>query len=134
LLIGDPAITYRQSHPDERYLDLAQSWHAHTGLPFVFAVWAVRSGANLRGVDGSLKEAKGRGLENLGAIAQAEAEILELDAGFCRRYLETLLRFDLGAGEMAGLQRFYELAIQHGLAPAGRGVRFYRSATAAVSI
>jgi predicted solute-binding protein len=45
LLIGDPAIAYRQSHPDERYLDLAQSWHAHTGLPFVFAVWAVRRDA-----------------------------------------------------------------------------------------
>lgn len=45
LLIGDPAIAYRQSHPDERYLDLAASWHAHTGLPFVFAVWAVRRDA-----------------------------------------------------------------------------------------
>jgi len=42
LIIGDPAIAYRQSHPDERYFDLAQAWHSHTGLPFVFAVWAVR--------------------------------------------------------------------------------------------
>ncbi|MCE0499710.1 MAG: menaquinone biosynthesis protein [Methylacidiphilales bacterium] len=45
LLIGDPAIAYRQSNPNERYLDLAQSWHAHTGMPFVFAVWAVRRDA-----------------------------------------------------------------------------------------
>ena len=45
LLIGDPAIAYRKAHSDERYLDLAESWHAHTGLPFVFAVWAVRRDA-----------------------------------------------------------------------------------------
>jgi len=45
LIIGDPAIAYRQSHPDERYFDLAQAWHSHTGLPFVFAVWAVRKDA-----------------------------------------------------------------------------------------
>jgi len=42
LLIGDPAIVHRQSYPDDRCLDLSQSWHAHTGLPFVFAVWAIR--------------------------------------------------------------------------------------------
>src|ERR1700677_702052 len=45
VMIGDPAITYRQAHPDERFLDLAQAWHTHTGLPFVFAVWAIRRDA-----------------------------------------------------------------------------------------
>ena len=45
LIIGDPAIAYRQTHQDERYLDLSQSWHTHTGLPFVFAVWAIRKDA-----------------------------------------------------------------------------------------
>jgi chorismate dehydratase len=133
LLIGDRAM--KACLPGFRYaFDLGEEWLRWTGLPFVFAVWAVRHGANLRGVDAALQEAKGRGLENVGAIAHAEAGQLGLDAGFCRRYLETLLRFDLGPDELAGLQRFYELAIKHGLAPAGRGVRFYRDAVAAVSI
>jgi chorismate dehydratase len=133
LLIGDRAM--KACLPGFRYaFDLGEEWLRWTGLPFVFAVWAVRPGANLRGVDAALQEAKGRGLENVGAIAHAEAGHLGLDAGFCRRYLETLLRFDLGSDELAGLQRFYELAVKFGLAPAGRGVRFYRSAAAVASV
>jgi chorismate dehydratase len=124
LLIGDRAM--KACLPGFRYaFDLGEEWLRWTGLPFVFAVWAVRPGANLRGVDVALREAKSRGLENVGAIAQAEAGRLGLDAGFCRRYLETLLRFDLGVDERAGLQRYYELAVELGLAPAGRGLRFY---------
>ncbi len=124
LLIGDRAM--KSCLPGFRYaFDLGDEWLRWTGLPFVFAVWAVRPGADLRGADAALQEAKARGLENVGAIAQGEAGRLGLDAGFCRRYLETLLRFDLGPDELAGLHRFYELATKLGLAPAGRAVRFY---------
>jgi chorismate dehydratase len=127
LLIGDRAM--KSCLPGFRYaFDLGDEWARWTGLPFVFAVWAVRPGANLRGVEAALQEAKVRGLENVGVIAQAEAGRLGLDAGFCRRYLETLLRFDLRPDELAGLQRYYELATRLGLAPAGRAVRFYRDA------
>jgi chorismate dehydratase len=133
LLIGDRAM--KACLPGFRFaFDLGEEWLRWTGLPFVFAVWAVRRGANLRGVDAALQDAKNRGLENVGAIAQAEAGNLELDAGFCRRYLETLLRFDLGPDELAGMQRFYELAIKYGLAPAGCGVRFYDDAAAALTV
>jgi len=125
LLIGDRAM--KSCLPGFRYaFDLGDEWVRWTGLPFVFAIWAVRPGADLRGVDAALQEAKARGLENVGAIAQAEAGRLGLDAGFCRRYLETLLRFDLGPDELAGLRRYYELAAKLGLTPAGRPVRFYR--------
>jgi chorismate dehydratase len=131
LLIGDRAM--RACLPGFRYaFDLGDEWLRWTGLPFVFAVWAVRPGVDLRGVDVALQEAKARGLENVGAIAQAEAVHLGLDPGFCRRYLETLLTFDLGDDELAGLARFYELAAPLGLAPAGRKVRFYSEATALV--
>ena len=34
--------------------------------------------------------------ENVGPIAETEAGRLGLDAGFCRRYLESIIRFDLG--------------------------------------
>jgi chorismate dehydratase len=129
LLIGDRAM--KACLPGFRYsFDLGEEWLRWTGLPFVFAIWAVRSGANLRGVDAALQEAKIRGLENVGRIAEAEAGPLSLDAGFCRRYLETLLRFDLGPDELAGVDRFYSLAVKRGLAPAGKGVRLYRSAAA----
>ena len=44
------------------------------------------------------------------AIAQHEAPLLGLDAGFCRRYLQTIIHFELGPRERAGLQHFVELA------------------------
>jgi chorismate dehydratase len=129
LLIGDRAM--KACLPGFRYAyDLGEEWQQWTGLPFVFAVWAVRPGADLRGVADGLHASKRRGLAHVGRIALAESRRLGLDAGYCRRYLETLIRFDLGPREQAGLQRFYELAVAAGLAPAGRAVRFYRGAPA----
>src|SRR5436309_10912027 len=86
LLIGDRAM--RACLPGFAHAyDLGQEWFEWTGLPFVYAVWAVRDGADLGGVEHVLAEAKRRGLQAAGRIAQAEAPGLELDAGFCRRYL-----------------------------------------------
>src|SRR5947207_4574194 len=84
LLIGDRAM--HACLPGFRYaFDLGQEWHDWTGLPFVFAVWAVRAGVDLDGVEQALQEAKRRGLAGAGRIAAREAPQLGLDAGFCRR-------------------------------------------------
>ncbi len=75
LMIGDPAIAYRQTHPDERFLDLGQSWHSHTGLPFVFAVWAVRKDApNVAGLAKNLRAAAKIGLAARDEIARNHFE------------------------------------------------------------
>src|SRR6266446_1108398 len=90
LLIGDRAM--RACLPGFAHAyDLGQEWFDWTGLPFVFAVWAVRPGADLCGVDRALVEAKRRGLARAGRIAHDEAPRLGLDAGFCRRYLSNIL-------------------------------------------
>ncbi|MFO0809456.1 MAG: MqnA/MqnD/SBP family protein [Gemmataceae bacterium] len=118
LLIGDRAM--RACLPGFRYAyDLGDEWTQWTGLPFVYAVWAVRPGVDLDGVDIALREAKDRGLAAVGEIATREAAVLGLGAGYCRRYLTNIIHFDLGPRELAGLQRFYELACNCGLAPWG---------------
>ncbi|MCE9530801.1 MAG: menaquinone biosynthesis protein [Planctomycetes bacterium] len=118
LLIGDRAM--RACLPGFAFAyDLGQEWFDWTGLPFVYAVWAVRAGVDLAGVDRALLEAKQHGVARAGIIAQREAPLLELDAGFCRRYLSNILSFDLGPRERAGLNRFYSLACDLGLAPEG---------------
>jgi chorismate dehydratase len=50
LLIGDVAMRARRE--GLLVLDLAEEWHAWTGLPFVFALWCVREDAPPLGVPG----------------------------------------------------------------------------------
>jgi chorismate dehydratase len=126
LLIGDRAM--RACLPGFAHaFDLGQEWFDWTGLPFVYAFWAVRPGADLGGVAAALREAKRRGLERVGSIAHHEAPGLGLDAGFCRRYLSTILHFDLGPREQAGLHHYYMLACELGLARRGVSLEYYHS-------
>jgi chorismate dehydratase len=125
LLIGDRAM--RACLPGFAHaFDLGQEWFDWTRLPFVYAFWAVRPGVELGTVAEALIEAKRRGLERVGPIAAHEAPLLGLDAGFCRRYLQSIIHFDLGPREQAGLQHFYGLACELGLARPGVTLDFYK--------
>jgi len=124
LLIGDRAM--RACLPGFAHAyDLGQEWHDWTGLPFVYAVWAVRAGVDLGPVERALHEAKRRGCAHVGAIAYDEAPRLGLDAGFCRRYLGNIIRYDLGPRELAGLHHYYMLACELGLARRGVSLELY---------
>jgi chorismate dehydratase len=125
LLIGDRAM--RACLPGFAHaFDLGQEWHDWAGLPFVYAVWAVRPDVDLGPVARALTEAKERGRAQIGPIAAREAPLLGLDAGFCRRYLANIIRFDLGPREQAGLHHFYMLACELGLARKGVNLSFYQ--------
>jgi chorismate dehydratase len=131
LLIGDRAM--HACLPGFRFaFDLGQEWHDWTGLPFVYAAWAVRDGVDLGPVLDALYESKRRGIESAGAIAAHEAPALGLDAGFCRRYLANIIRFDLGPRELAGLHHYYMLASELGLARRGVHVQLYETAALAL--
>jgi chorismate dehydratase len=132
LLIGDRAM--RACLPGFAHaFDLGQEWHDWTSLPFVYAVWAVRPGIDLGDVEEALLEAKRRGCAKIGEIAQREAPLLGLDAGFCRRYLANIIHFDLGPREQAGLHHYYMLACELGLARRGVNLEFYGHAHLAKS-
>ena len=132
LLIGDRAM--RACLPGFRHaFDLGQEWRDWTGLPFVYAFWAVRAGADLGPVEAALHEAKRRGLEQVGPIAAREAPRLGLDAGFCRRYLSNIIHFDLGPREQAGLHHYYMLACELELARRGVHLEYYRQSHLAES-
>ena len=124
LLIGDRAM--KACLPKFGYsYDLGQAWYERTGLPMVFAVWAVRPGVDLGGAEAAFEKAKRHGLAHAGSIAAREAAILGLDPGYCRRYFDTIIQYDLGPRELAGLKRFHELAMQLGLAPEGGHLEHY---------
>ena len=117
LLIGDRAM--RACLPGFRYsYDLGEEWTAWTGLPMVFAVWAVRGGVELGATEKGFQKAKEYGLAHAGLISQREAAGLGLDPGYCRRYLANIIRYDLGPQELAGMQKYRELAAELGLVSA----------------
>ncbi|MDX1623347.1 MAG: menaquinone biosynthesis protein [Gemmatimonadota bacterium] len=117
LLIGDRAL-HRMAREDlggwGRAVDLAAEWWAWQGLPFVFAVWAVRSGVPRRDRErftGFLSGSLAVGAERLGEIAAAHADGLG-DADALRAYLEHFT-YRLGSGEQKGLERFRDLLADH---------------------
>lgn len=113
LVIGDAAL--RLEPGDYRRIDLASEWFAETGLPFVFAFWAIRGAFATPEVVGMLLEAKQYGMsrieERVGEIQRrwplAREEIL--------RYFSRHIHFDLEQQELASLSRFYRYAREAGL-------------------
>ena len=124
LLIGDRAMKACLPSFEFAY-DLGQEWTDRTALPMVFAVWAVRAGVDLGSAESAFVRAKNQGLANAGIIAAREAKVLGLDPGYCRRYFTNIIHYDLGPVELAGLSRFYQLAVNAGLAPEGVDLATY---------
>jgi chorismate dehydratase len=129
LLIGDRAI----HEPAETFAetwDLGEAWHAHTGLPFVFAMWAARRGAALGAVEQALIGARDLGVSRLVEIARRESQMLGLREAVCIDYLTRNLYYRLGSSERQGLARFHELTVKYGLAPKGVELVFKNCAAA----
>ncbi|MEA1952269.1 MAG: menaquinone biosynthesis protein, partial [Planctomycetota bacterium] len=121
MLIGDRGMIPIDG-PCEFVWDLGREWCDWTGLPFVFAMWIARG--DLPDEHGKLAElqrllslARDQGMGMLEEIAQSEAPLLGFSVEHCHAYLRDNLTYRLGEAEHRGLQRFYELAARHGLAP-----------------
>jgi chorismate dehydratase len=124
MLIGDRAI--RTPDGDFRFVwDLGEEWSRETGLPFVFALWVARAGADLHDADRLLAAARDEGLRHLEAIAQSAAPEVGLPEAECLVYLRDHLRFHLGPRQRQGLELFYDRAVRHGLAPKRGELVFY---------
>lgn len=117
LIIGDRAMRQTLSGFPYR-LDLGEEWYRQTGLPFVFAVWAVRSGLKLAPevIDG-FQAALKLGMLSVANIAVREAAHLGKDPDLCLHYLSHHIRYDLGRAELAGLYLFQRRLDQLELVP-----------------
>ncbi|MFM1769297.1 MAG: Chorismate dehydratase [Verrucomicrobiota bacterium] len=110
LLIGDRALDFRRQPHDHTLWDLGAAWKELTGLPFVYAVWALRRDADTTTIRRALRDAKTFGLETLDYLI---ANRPEYDADLRRDYLGWHIHYHLGADEKRGLARFVELLRQH---------------------
>lgn len=106
LVFGDEAITVAGKEGFTPALDLGEEWTEWTGLPFVFAVWAVqRPVAGGSPLPYRLRQAKQEGLAQIEDVIRDSTEGTE---GRRRDYLTRVIRYDLGAAEQQGIRKFQE--------------------------
>ena len=120
LLIGDPAM---MAATDGLYsYDLGELWRTQTGLPFVFAVWAVRKEALAQMRPGLalaaiFRRSRDHGLEpeNLAAIAHEWTPRIGLAEPEIVRYLRENIYYRLDEECRRGLALYFALAAECGL-------------------
>jgi chorismate dehydratase len=89
--------------------DLAESWYAHTGMPFVFAVWASRAdNPPPKELVLAMRNSRRWGVGHLAEIAELEATRLKLPVRIVQHYLWNF-RYHLEAPDRAGLAKFAQL-------------------------
>ena len=123
MLIGDQAIWYATRNPDSAagFLDLGEAWVELTGLPFVFAVWAVRRDIDAKPLAKLLRDAKTVGLAHIEDIVR-DTDVATPE--FRRDYLTRHVWYDLGAGEKKGIRRFQQYLKEMGLVTGCHDLRY----------
>ena len=111
LLIGDAALKSAFEDPTPHH-DLGRLWLERTGLPMVFAVWAVPGAGSPRAARarGGARRLRPRRARRAGAArVRGLGASTATQPGFLARYFEKL-RYRFGPRERAGLYTFLELA------------------------
>jgi chorismate dehydratase len=116
LVIGDPALFATTEAAGLEKIDLGDAWRDLTGLPFVWAFWAGRADTLAPADVRALQAARDAGVAAGDAIAEAYGAGDPVRIARGRAYLRNNMRYGLGDAERAGLDRFYELADEQGLA------------------
>jgi predicted solute-binding protein len=116
LLIGDQAIRFRRAaDARHQFLDLGAAWRELTGLPFVYALWLIRS--DLPEKSELAHELRSLGQNNRQHLEAVIAAQPEADRTFCEFYFRDCLRFSFDEREKQGFQCFAELCVRHYLLP-----------------
>ena len=140
LIIGDPALAL-SSPPYEggvaastsfvgadgvvlssqrQAFDLAELWHQHTGLGFVFAMWMTHR--ETCEIDFAM--ARDEGLGHIDEIAANYASETGLSRDEMKRYLTENISYSIDDSMQRGMQLYFELAEKHGLIPTNRPLNF----------
>lgn len=111
LLIGNPAIDFRRSaRAGHEIWDLGSAWFEMTKLPFVYAVWVLRTDKDTKPLRQILREARDFGMDTLDYLIDSRSEY---DRDFRKDYLGWHIHYHLGSDEKRGVERFRELLARH---------------------
>jgi chorismate dehydratase len=125
LVIGDNALFADYDALGLEKIDLGEEWIGMTGLPFVYAFWAGRPGVAGAADIAALQGARDTGVTATAAIGRDLFPDSPEKAVRADRYLRENVKYALGEPEIAGLQRFYDLAAEVGVLAASETPRFY---------
>ena len=135
LLIGDPALLARERRPaidaivasqageNLLWIDVAQLWRQHTGLPWVAAVWAARAkalpdaGVSAAELIADLTASRDAGLAHTEDLVTEWSAKLPLSAGTIRTYLTENIHYRLDATCLQAAGTFRQLAAEMGVLP-----------------
>lgn len=113
LMIGDPAMTFPRT--GVTIWDLADLWHLHTGLGFVFAMWMVRDNATDRAKRIDFASARDEGVSQIEEIVDYFQDRIPLGRDRLRSYLTESISYELDETMSSGLTLYFQLALKHGL-------------------
>ncbi|GIJ47324.1 chorismate dehydratase [Virgisporangium aliadipatigenens] len=125
VLIGDVALRAVLDAPGQGLYvtDLGAAWRAWTGLPMVFATWAVRKDyaaehpGRVKDVHDAFLRSRELCLAELDEAAAAAARWEPFDAETLAAYFR-VLDFSMGERQLAGLREFARRAADRGAVPA----------------
>ncbi len=120
LLIGDKVVT--DSPPAIRYphqLDLGAVWVEQTGLPFVFALWLAKCNTDVQLLTAANavldRQRRHNELDRLDRIVRRHAVPRNWPEDLAADYLKQKLAFEVTDRRLAGLELFFDKALEHGL-------------------
>jgi chorismate dehydratase len=122
LAIGDDALRLVHAGQYPFQYDLGEIWKQETGLPFVFAVFAVREeycrdhARELAEIHRAFLRCRARGKDELFSICEQVAPRIPMPCENCYAYLRAI-EHDLGAEKQLALEKFFGYLIARGEVP-----------------
>lgn len=131
IIIGDPALMaleeranrFERSGEDLVYHDLAEEWRRLTDLPFISAVWGIRSSNTARSsplnesVVSDFIHSRDHGLQNIDALVRHWSRQLPLTERTIRTYLTENIHYILDDECIEGMRGFFRMAAETGVLP-----------------
>lgn len=132
LLIGDPALSIsdlglgisdlkpKSKTQNLKSFDLAELWHRHTGLGFVFAMWMTRR----QSCEIDFASARDEGLAHIDEIAANYSSQIGLSRDEMKGYLTENISYTIEESMQQGMELYFNLAEKHGLIERYRELKF----------
>lgn len=131
MVIGDAALTQAWEKRFAFRIDLGQSWFDMTGLPFVFAVWAVRRSFarkypdRVRETIKVLRASREEGYSHMDEVEETGSLKLGLSRSLVKDYFQ-LLYCDLDDPKIQGMKKFFDLLFVHNILAEPVKVEFFQ--------